>query len=394
MPVVDARDAFGQRQRAAKSGAAARSISRSASAASFSPSSPASRSAAPIEPPDSRASRARSSAEMSGRRCSQLRRQRVVVSGRSRSAGSASGWSAASRRRMRKQHQHRARRRLFQHLEKRVGGVVVHVVGGIDDRDAPAARAGGQAEEIRQLADFVDGQHRHQLAGLGIEPALQHQQARMRAGRHELRRRDRRRPRRDRPGRDRWRHSQEIARDAIGQRRLADAGRPADQPACGGRPPRMARAARASASSWPTSAQRLARMRRPAMRSLSMASSSRERWAMCNYACTVADDRSALQHACQICRCRLRRARRRRRSARSGRVLRRAIVVKELAQAAVETPHRIARSAFRELRARRPGQVLSATGTSRIKVRSGLNDLTGRRFDAPDGFASRPRPAP
>ena len=109
-----------------------------------------------------------------------------------------------------------------------------------------------------QLADFVHRQHRHQLAGLGIDAALEHQQAGMR-----------RRPppacatgsfggtdRSSAPA-SRRAIGQKIARDAIGQGRLADAGRrrrsarPAAAGRCGwrarrGPAPRPARAARRS----------------------------------------------------------------------------------------------------------------------------------------------------
>ncbi|MEI9886930.1 MAG: hypothetical protein WDN08_10625 [Rhizomicrobium sp.] len=76
--------------------------------------------------------------------------------------------------------------RLFEHLEQRVGGGVVHVVGGVDDGDAPAAGARGHAEETGELAHDVDRQDRHQLAGV-VEAALEHEKAGMRAG-HDLQR--------------------------------------------------------------------------------------------------------------------------------------------------------------------------------------------------------------
>ena len=135
-----------------------------------------------------------------------------------------------------KQQQHGVGRRLFQHLQQRIGGVVVHVIGSIHDGDPPAAGAAGHAEEIRQLADLVHRQHRHQLARALVDGALEDQEARMRLRRHLPR------------GGVVGRHGQifraiggcticqQIARDAIGQRRLAGAGCAGDQPGTGRAP--------------------------------------------------------------------------------------------------------------------------------------------------------------
>ena len=59
--------------------------------------------------------------------------------------------------RMGDQHEHRARRRLLEILQQRVGGVDVHVVGGIDDDDTVAAVMRGHGQEAVDAPDLVDG---------------------------------------------------------------------------------------------------------------------------------------------------------------------------------------------------------------------------------------------
>ena len=168
-----------------------------------------------------------------------------------------------------KQHQHGARRRFFQHLQQRVGGVVVHVVGRIDDGDAPAAGADVMPKKPASRRISSTDSTFISLPVLGLMTALQHQQAGMRL-------------RRDLHGRRIvLRHGQivcarvgraigqQISRDAIGQCRLADARRPGDQPGLGGRPLRM-RARRAPAPRPARPGAGLARMGKPSMRSVSI----------------------------------------------------------------------------------------------------------------------------
>jgi hypothetical protein len=55
--------------------------------------------------------------------------------------------------------------RLFQKLQKRVGGGSVHLVGGVDDHGAPAAIGRGEVQEAAEAADGVDGDLRAQAIG-------------------------------------------------------------------------------------------------------------------------------------------------------------------------------------------------------------------------------------
>src|SRR5258706_12673062 len=61
--------------------------------------------------------------------------------------------------RMADQQKDAAWRRLFENLQKRVRGVVVHLIGRIDDRHAPAARPRGQPEERRKPPWLADVDH-------------------------------------------------------------------------------------------------------------------------------------------------------------------------------------------------------------------------------------------
>src|SRR5581483_10454746 len=74
----------------------------------------------------------------------------------------------------------RPRRRLLEHFEERVGGVRVHVVGWVDDGDAPARLAAGRAEERYRPADFGDGQLGAVAAGVLVKRPLQREKVRMR----------------------------------------------------------------------------------------------------------------------------------------------------------------------------------------------------------------------
>ena len=141
---------------------------------------------------------------------------------------------------VRHQQQQAARRRLLDDLQHRVGGVAVHLVGGVDDGDAPAAFGRGEREEAPHPPRVVDDDLRADGAGLAarVGGALDGEQVGVAGGR--------------RPAKDRMRRvevkralpfpaarrraaaaRQHVAREAIGQRRLADAARPADQPGVG-----------------------------------------------------------------------------------------------------------------------------------------------------------------
>ena len=69
-------------------------------------------------------------------------------------AGADGDGDAALRRRH--QEEQRARRRLFQRLQQRIGGVLVEIVGAIDDDHAPPGFACAMAEEVAQAAHLVD----------------------------------------------------------------------------------------------------------------------------------------------------------------------------------------------------------------------------------------------
>ena len=143
-------------------------------------------SAAPIEPPDSRARDVRSF----GIGVRQMYFQRVghgafVQRPQIQPLAARADGGQKPARRVGEQHQHGARRRLLQQSSAGVGGVVVHVVGGIDDGDAPAARARRHAEEIRPAGGSrPPATPSSACRSFGLIAALQHQQARMRACRH------------------------------------------------------------------------------------------------------------------------------------------------------------------------------------------------------------------
>src|SRR5687767_632003 len=70
---------------------------------------------------------------------------------------------------MRKHKEHRPTRRLLQHLENSIGGAAVHVIGGIDDDDAPAFASRRLPEEFARAAHFIHGDRGLELAALGVE---------------------------------------------------------------------------------------------------------------------------------------------------------------------------------------------------------------------------------
>jgi predicted pyridoxine 5'-phosphate oxidase superfamily flavin-nucleotide-binding protein len=151
------------------------------------------------------------------------------------------------------QQKKRAPRRFLEDLEQRVGGIAVHVVGAVDDDDAPAAFRRGETQEVRDLARVVDDDlvAQHPLARLGIgrriallplvrvDAALDGQEVGMTA---------RGDPAEDgivlRDGERGWRRrgekiwprralGEQVAGQAKRQRRLADAARPAEDQGVG-----------------------------------------------------------------------------------------------------------------------------------------------------------------
>ena len=138
-------------------------------------------------------------------------------------------------RRVRHDQQHGVGRRLLEDLQHRVGAVAVHLVGRIDDGDAPLPHRRRHVHEGAELAHVVDGDLGAHAAGVGIERAAQMEQVGMRA------RIDQRAARRIGRHVEPFRRAaaeqpalllaaQQEAREAPGQRRLADAARPRHQP--------------------------------------------------------------------------------------------------------------------------------------------------------------------
>ena len=78
--------------------------------------------------------------------------------------------------------QQRARRRLLQNFQQRIGAFALQIVHRIDDGDAPAALARGRAEKSDRAPHVVDADHGIEFAGLLIDDALQHQQIALRLG--------------------------------------------------------------------------------------------------------------------------------------------------------------------------------------------------------------------
>ena len=132
------------------------------------------------------------------------------------------------------QQQHSAPGRLFQNLEQRVGTCGIELVDRIHDGDPPSPLSGGRAEERDGPADVIDLDVLAQLVGLLVDRALQHQKIAVPLCRDapsdgmigiDVKR-----------GRSLHRRcawigmGEDEAGHAVGERRLADAGRSRDQP--------------------------------------------------------------------------------------------------------------------------------------------------------------------
>ena len=92
------------------------------------------------------------------------RRSSPATAAQDRACGSASGWSAAGARACGDDEEQRPRRRLLEVLQEGVGGAGVHVVGGVDDGDAPPPLARRRAEE----ADARGGSRRPELGPVAL----------------------------------------------------------------------------------------------------------------------------------------------------------------------------------------------------------------------------------
>ena len=147
------------------------------------------------------------------------------------------------------QQQHRARRRLLQHLQQRVGGVAVEVLRAVQHHHAPAALGRRQAQEVGDAADVIDHDLAAQPPALLVPGALDRQQIGVRSGGDAAEHRV--------GGIEAERRGaaagEQAAGEAEGERRLAHALRPGDQPGVV-HPPRAHRLQQiASAAAWPSS---------------------------------------------------------------------------------------------------------------------------------------------
>ena len=129
--------------------------------------------------------------------------------------------------------------RFLEHLQQRIGGAGVHLVGGIDDHNPPPAIGCREAEEAPEAADIVDHDLVAQALGVFVDAAGDAGQPRLGPGDHAARDRvlgvDI-----ERFGRGRRAEQavillrgggQQEPRDTPGQCRLADAARAGQQPA-------------------------------------------------------------------------------------------------------------------------------------------------------------------
>ena len=87
-------------------------------------------------------------------------------------------------RAVRHQEQEHATRRLLEDFEERIGGVAVHLVGAVDDDDAPAALGRGQPQKSADLAGVLDDDLAAQPAAARVVGALDRQEIGMPARGH------------------------------------------------------------------------------------------------------------------------------------------------------------------------------------------------------------------
>ena len=62
------------------------------------------------------------------------------------------------------------RRRLLEHLEKRIGGLAFQIIGRVDDDHPPRAHRGGHAEHLAEPADLVDRDVAREASGGALKP--------------------------------------------------------------------------------------------------------------------------------------------------------------------------------------------------------------------------------
>ena len=135
---------------------------------------------------------------------------------------------------MRDDQEQAARRGLLDQLEQRIGAVGVEIVGAVDQHHAPAALARRLFENMQGASNVVHGDARAVFLGLLVPFPPQQRQIAKGQGRNFLRRGmvgvDRQRNSLLNRRRGRIGISGEKARHAPGQRRLANALGPADDP--------------------------------------------------------------------------------------------------------------------------------------------------------------------
>ncbi len=142
----------------------------------------------------------------------------------------ADGRYEAPRRRGDEQ-EHRARRRLLQRLEQGIRSVDVQLVGFVDDDDAPAVSGGAVGKERTQPANLVDRDRGGKALRLHVVGTADEQQPGVRQRLHLACGARRFGDREALPRRIALAlRRQRGAREAVGERRLADALRPGQQP--------------------------------------------------------------------------------------------------------------------------------------------------------------------
>ena len=81
------------------------------------------------------------------------------------------------------QHQQRPGRRLFEDLQHRIRGVAVHLLGAVDDDDAPPLLRRGQPQKLADLARILDHDIAAQALAARVPGAFDGQQIGVAAGR-------------------------------------------------------------------------------------------------------------------------------------------------------------------------------------------------------------------
>ena len=128
------------------------------------------------------------------------------------------------------QEEHRALRRLFQSFQESVGGILIEIVGAIDDDHAPTPLAGAVAEKGTQAPDLVDADPLRIAFGALVPRAAQQEQVGMGLRRYSPEHRMLGADCRDATSGLLVAEGEHLTGKMIGERRLADAFGTDDQP--------------------------------------------------------------------------------------------------------------------------------------------------------------------